>query len=78
MVIIMARRRAKRKKSRAMRSYSSTLSQCRLAEWLLVILGGLGLTQALGYIDLGLWYFDYVWSVLVLVIGIKTIIDKSC
>ncbi|GEM_PF-2827454 len=73
----MARRRAKAKKSGAMRSYLSTYD-CRIAEWLLVILGGLGLTQALGYIDLGLWYFDYVWSVLVLVIGIKIIIDKSC
>ncbi len=48
-----------------------------LEEWLLVILGGLGFAQALGYLNLTPYYFAYVWSALVLVIGVKKIIDKS-
>ena len=48
-----------------------------LEEWLLVILGGLGFVQAVGYIDLTRFYFAYVWSALVLVIGILKVINKS-
>lgn len=48
-----------------------------LEEWLLVVLGGLGFAQALGYLPMMPAYFAYVWSVLVLVIGIKKVIDKS-
>lgn len=48
-----------------------------LEEWLLIILGGLGFAQALGYLSLVPFYFAYVWSALVLVIGIKKVIDKS-
>jgi hypothetical protein len=50
-----------------------------LQEWLLIILGGIGLANALGYIN---WpgfdaYFPTVFSVLVLVIGIKSAMEKS-
>ena len=48
-----------------------------LEEWLLVILGGLGFAQAIGYINLVPFYFAYVWSALVLVIGILKVINKS-
>ena len=47
-----------------------------LEEWLLVILGGLGFAQAVGYIGV-LPFFAYVWSALVLVIGITKVIEKS-
>ena len=55
----------------------STGEYGNLEEWLLVILGGLGFAQALGYINLAPFYFAYVWSALVLVIGIKKVLDKS-
>jgi hypothetical protein len=50
-----------------------------LKEWLLIILGAIGLASALGYLS---WpgfetYFPYVWSVLVLVIGITSVMEKS-
>lgn len=50
-----------------------------LKEWLLIILGAIGLANALGYIS---WpgfemYFPYVWSVLVLVIGITSAMEKA-
>jgi len=48
-----------------------------LEEWLLVVLGGLGFAQALGYLPMMPSFFPYVWSSLVLVIGIKKVIDKS-
>jgi hypothetical protein len=52
-----------------------------LMETLLIIVGGIGLVNAVGYIN---WpgfsaYFPFVWSILVLVIGIKEVMDKgSC
>ena len=48
-----------------------------LEEWLLVVLGGLGFTQALGYLPMMPSFFPYVWSSLVLVIGITKVINKS-
>ena len=49
-------------------------------DWLLIILGALGLGTALHYIS---WpgfdsYFPVVWSVLVLVIGATNMMNKSC
>ena len=48
-------------------------------DWLLILLGALGLASALGYI---IWpgfnsYFPYVWSVLVLVIGATNLMNKG-
>jgi hypothetical protein len=50
-----------------------------IQDWLLIFLGALGLAYALGYIN---WpgfysYFPYVWSVLVLVIGAKNLMNKN-
>jgi len=51
-----------------------------IQDWLLIILGGLGLSTALGYVS---WpgfgsYFPVVWSVLVLVIGATNLMNKKC
>jgi hypothetical protein len=52
-----------------------------IQDWLLILLGGLGLATAIGYIS---WpgfgsYFPVVWSVLVLVIGATNLMNKkSC
>lgn len=43
----------------------------KLKSWVLVILGLLGLLQATSYIDLRPYYFAYVWSIIVLLIGLK-------
>ncbi len=50
-----------------------------IQDWLLIFLGGLGLSTALGYI---VWpgfdsYFPVVWSVLVLVIGATNLMNKN-
>ena len=50
-----------------------------LMEMLLIILGGIGLLYAIGWIN---WpgfsdYFKYVWSILVLVIGIVELKSKG-
>jgi hypothetical protein len=67
----------KMKKAAKKEACCSTGGYDNLEEWLLVILGGLGFAQALGYLNLAPFYFAYVWSALVLVIGIKKVIDKS-
>ena len=51
-----------------------------IQDWLLIILGALGLSTALGYV---IWpgfnlYFPVVWSVLVLVIGATNLMNKNC
>jgi len=51
-----------------------------IQDWLLILLGGLGLATTLGYIR---WpgfdaYFPVVWSVLVLVIGATNLMNKKC
>ncbi len=74
---------AKRSKKRAMVKKESACCSSggisNLKEWLLIVLGAIGLASALGYVD---WpgfesYFPYVWSVLVLVIGITSAMEKS-
>ena len=50
-----------------------------IQDWLLIILGALGLTTALGYLS---WpnfgsYFPVGWSVLVLVIGATNLMNKN-
>ena len=50
-----------------------------IQDWLLILLGALGLATALGYIN---WpgfnsYFPVVWSVLVLVIGATNLMNKN-
>jgi hypothetical protein len=47
------------------------IAGAKLKSWVLVILGLLGLLQATGYIDLRQYYFAYVWSIIVLLIGLK-------
>lgn len=47
-----------------------------LEEWLLIFLGALGLAQVLSVIAMPA-YFAYVWSVLVLVIGIMKLMNKA-
>ena len=73
---------AKRTKKAAVKAKPAECACCssqhgNLEEWLLVILGGLGFAQAIGYIYLAPFYFAYVWSALVLVIGITKVIEKS-
>ncbi len=51
-----------------------------IQDWLLILLGALGLATALHYIN---WpgfdlYFPVVWSVLVLVIGATNLMNKNC
>jgi len=51
-----------------------------IQDWLLILLGALGLATALGYIN---WpgfnaYFPVVWSVLVLVIAATNLMNKNC
>jgi hypothetical protein len=74
---------AKRAKKAAMKKECSCCASSggvhNLKEWLLIILGAIGLANALGYVS---WpgfetYFPYVWSVLVLVIGITSAMEKS-
>ncbi|MEM4348466.1 MAG: hypothetical protein QXN37_02760 [Candidatus Anstonellaceae archaeon] len=48
-----------------------------LEEWLLVVIGAIGFAQALGFINLEAFQFKYVWSVLVLVIGITKLLQRS-
>ena len=73
----------KKRKVAAKAAKSSACSCCdqngNLMEMLLIILGGIGLANALGYIN---WpgfsmYFPFVWSILVLVIGIVEVMNKS-
>ena len=50
-----------------------------IQDWLLIFLGGLGLSTALGYLS---WpgfdsYFPVVWSALVLVIGATNLMNKK-
>ncbi|MEM4554220.1 MAG: hypothetical protein QXT25_00005 [Candidatus Anstonellaceae archaeon] len=48
-----------------------------LEEWLLVVIGALGFAQALNIVNLEPFQFKYVWSVLVLVIGITKLLQRS-
>ena len=45
----------------------------RVTGWIMVILGLLGLLQAVGYINLASYWFGYVWALIVLVLGIKKV-----
>lgn len=50
-----------------------------IEDWMLIMLGGLGLLQAINWIS---WpgfnqYFAIVWPVLVLVIGAKSLMDRG-
>lgn len=45
----------------------------KVTGWVLVILGLLGLLQAVNYINLDAYWFAYVWSIIVLIIGAKKI-----
>lgn len=50
-----------------------------IEDWMLIMLGGIGLLQAINWIN---WpgfnsYFMVVWPVLVLVIGAKSLIDRN-
>ena len=79
----MATKKAKRMAARKREMSAccgSTAGIPDIQDWLLIILGGLGLGVALGYVS---WpgfdlYFPYVWSVLVLVIGVKNLMNKNC
>lgn len=48
----------------------SWMARAKIKSWVLIILGLLGLIQAVGYAPMP-WYFGYVWSIIVLIIGIK-------
>jgi hypothetical protein len=79
----MATKKAKKmaaKKEDACACSSPTAGMANVQDWLLIILGGLGLATALHYIA---WpdfdsYFPVVWSVLVLVIGATNLMNKKC
>ena len=49
----------------------SWMAQAKIKAWVLIILGLLGLLEATGYIGLRQYYFAYVWSAIVLIIGIN-------
>ncbi|MCX6772015.1 MAG: hypothetical protein NTX79_08275 [Candidatus Micrarchaeota archaeon] len=79
---------ATKKAKRAMRKAAAESCECdspmagipHIQDWLLILLGALGLGTALGYIS---WpgfasYFPVVWSVLVLVIGATNLMNKKC
>jgi len=58
---------------------ASTAGIPHIQDWLLIILGALGLSTTLGYI---VWpgfnsYFPVVWSVLVIVIGATNLMNKN-
>ena len=82
----MAAKRAKKKAAVAMKKEEAcaccppAAGMADIQDWLLIFLGALGIAFALGYID---WpgfggYFPYVWSILVLVIGAKNLMNKNC
>jgi len=73
----MAGKRMKKAAKKEAEYACCTADSGNLEEWLLIVIGGLGFAQALGYLNLTPFYFAYVWSALVLVIGIKKVIDKS-
>ena len=50
----------------------------KIVGWILVILGLLGLLQAIGYINLGPYLFAYIWSLIVLIIGVKKVFWYTC
>jgi len=78
----MAAKKAKKaavKKEEECACCSSPEGISNLKEWLLIILGAIGLANALGYIS---WpgfnsYFSFVFPVLVLVIGITSAMEKA-
>ena len=78
----MAAKKAKKmamKKAEACACCAPSGGVSNLQEWLLIILGAIGLARSLNMID---WpgfdsYFLTVFSVLVLVIGIKSAMDKA-
>ncbi|VVB98918.1 Uncharacterised protein [uncultured archaeon] len=51
-----------------------------IKSWLLLVLGAAGLLNAMGILTMGIWsgYFQYVWSVVVLVVGMTMLIEKQC
>lgn len=51
----------------------------KLEIWILVLLGAVGLLSALNVLGFGTFglYFQYVWSVLVLVIGLSRLMKTS-
>ena len=76
----MATKKAKRMAVKKAESYSAPAAGIQhIQDWLLIILGGLGLATTLGYIVLPGFdsYFQYVWPVLVLVIGITNLMNKN-
>ena len=78
----MAAKKAKKvamKKADVCASCKSNANMGNLQEWLLIILGAIGLARVLNMID---WpgfdkYFLVVFSVMVLVIGITSAINKA-
>ncbi|MCX6769462.1 MAG: hypothetical protein NT051_02150 [Candidatus Micrarchaeota archaeon] len=81
---------AARKKRKAVRNVSISKSECsccstndaHLKEWLLIILGAIGVINVVypsmldfpGFAQL----FQIAWPVLVLVIGITSVMEKKC
>lgn len=51
-----------------------------IQDWILILVGGLGLVSALGYLKLQAFdsIFPFVWSTLVIIIGIKNLMNKNC
>ncbi|MCX6772817.1 MAG: hypothetical protein NTV88_03555 [Candidatus Micrarchaeota archaeon] len=52
----------------------------KMESMLLIILGAIGLLSAIGMMGIGQWmfYFNYVWPVLVIVIGMTMLMRQSC
>jgi len=48
--------------------------------WLLIIIGAIGLLSALGIMGAGPWtfYFNYIWPVLTIVIGMVMLMKQGC
>jgi len=82
LVVLMATKKAKKAavmKEEACACCEEKAGIPHIQDWLLILLGALGLATALRYIS---WpgfdvYFPVVWSVLVLVIGATNLMNKS-
>ncbi|MFA6328832.1 MAG: hypothetical protein WCY41_05285 [Candidatus Micrarchaeia archaeon] len=78
----MATKKAKKmavKKAAQCACCAPTAGISNIQDWLLILVGGLGLATALNYIN---WpgfeaYFPTVWSVLVLVIAVTNLMNKN-
>ena len=60
---------AKKMPKKTEKDDGSWKAQAKFKAWVLIILGLLGLLQAVGYINLSAYYFPYAWALIVIIIG---------